>query len=94
MSIVQQCYQVTVEAVHALGAQADELLAPVRDQTQRHSTVIGAHFGEIRSVQADQGDGVGVDVVILAAVAAGEHGTSAARRVDTSTTRSPAATSR
>ena len=62
-----------MQAVHALGAQADEFLAPVRDQPQRDSTVIGAHFGEIGCLQADQGDGVGVDVVVLAAVAAGEH---------------------
>lgn len=69
----QQGDEVPVDAAHALGAQADELLASLGHQPQCLGAAVDGDLGQVWGVQGDHGDGVGVGVVVLAAVALQVH---------------------
>ena len=89
-----QAQQQRVEPVPHAGLFVDELIAGIDKQLQVGVEVSGVHPGQVRFAQRDPGDGDRVAFVVLAAV----DGSGAAPRRSgswrTSTTVSPAASSR
>jgi len=69
----QEFQQESVQPVHGVGARGAELVPAIHQQPKRDQVVVGGDLPQRRGAQRDNGDGVRIGGVGLAALPGGEH---------------------
>lgn len=62
-----------MQSIDRVGTGVTEFVAVIDQQPQRHGRVVGPDRAQLGCAQANQGHGVGIDRVGLAALTSGEH---------------------